>query len=265
MGLGKSNPCILCLAEESISMSKIILISVVRDKTMYAKCIQNNPYCQNIERILIDNSIENEHISHCYNRFLNSRQKDEDAWYLFCHEDFEIREDLQPHFIHLDKEELWGPIGARTCVRLGIYHQWQLIGSVTECMKDGCNEHAIGTKVKKGELVETFDCQCLIVHSSLVHTYTLRFDDQLSFDLYVEDFCISAKCKYNINSRILPLSVRHWSPGKINPRYYDQEQYISKKYPYACFTGTSSYVLGGKPSFFRKLTVRIKQVIRKFG
>ena len=53
----------------------------------------------------------------------------------------------------------------------------------------------LGRRVKTGIKVQTFDCQCLIIHSSLINRYKLRFDENLTFDLYVEDFCANANEK----------------------------------------------------------------------
>lgn len=243
-------------------MDKILYVSVVRDWTMYERCLKGNPFLSGGELCPIDNREKNEGVPVCYNRFLASRPKDESAWYVFCHEDFELKESISALLDGLDMNALWGPIGAATRVRWGIYHQWRMLGSVEECAKDGSNVHVIGTVVPVGTPVETFDCQCLIVHSSLVQREGLRFDEKLSFDLYVEDFCMAA-AKKGIASRILPIPARHWSGGSVLARYYEQEAYINAKYPDDCFTGTSSWILGGKPPLGRRLTVAVKRVLRK--
>ena len=240
---------------------KVVLISAVRDFDMHAKCIKDNPFCRGCEIAAIDNRKRNDGIGVCYNRFLDSRPADEDAWYVFCHEDFEPKESLTDHLAALDLSCLWGPIGASTRVIGGTYHQWRLLGSVEECKKDGSNRHTIGTAVPFGTPVETFDCQCLIVHSSLIRKHGLRFDENLTFDLYIEDFCIAAHEKAAIPSRILPFAALHWSGGNVQPRYYRQEAYLNAKYPTVCSTGTSSWILGGNPPFFRRLTVAAKRLL----
>ena len=240
-------------------MDKVLCVSVVRDWGMYNKCMRRNQFAAGMELFPIDNRERNESVSICYNRFLTNCPTDEKGWYVFCHEDFELKEPL-PHLLEdLDTNSLWGPIGAATFVRWGLYHRWQMLGRVEECAKDGSNSHLIGTSVPRGTPVDTFDCQCLIVHSSLVDSYGLRFDENLSFDLYVEDFCMAA-AKKGVISRILPISARHWSGGNVQARYYEQEAYINAKYPDDCFTGTSSWVLGGKPPIGRRLTVMAKKI-----
>ena len=243
-------------------MDKVLYVSVVRDWTMYERCLKGNPFLSGGELCPIDNREKNEGVPVCYNRFLESRPKNESAWYVFCHEDFELKESISALLDGLDMNALWGPIGAMTRVRWGIYHKWRMLGSVEECAKDGSNVHEIGTSVPVGTPVETFDCQCLIVHSSLVQREGLRFDENLSFDLYIEEFCMAAKEKAGVMSRILPLAARHWSGGSVQERYYAQEAHVNKKYPKSCYTGTSSLVLGGSPPFFRRVTVALMRLLR---
>ena len=72
-------------------MDKILYVSVVRDWTMYERCLKGNSFLFGGELCPIDNCEKNEGVPVCYNRFLESRPKDESAWYVFCHEDFELK------------------------------------------------------------------------------------------------------------------------------------------------------------------------------
>ena len=240
----------------------VAIVSVVRDFAMYERCVRANLHCIDCELAPIDNRERNEGIGVCYNRFIESRPADEDAWYVFCHEDFELKESLSERLASLDRASLWGPIGAATEVKFGLYHKWTLRGSLEECKKDGSGRRLIGTAVPEGTPVETFDCQCVIAHSSLVQRHCLRFDENLTFDLYAEDFCIAAKERFGIVSRILPLNACHWSGGSVQPRYYRQEAYLNGKWKDCCYTGTSSWILGGRSSFGRRLTVGVKKLIQ---
>ena len=251
-------------------MDAIVLISVVRDFAMYDRCVKGNPFVAGVELRPVDNREKNEGIPVGYNRFLDSRPPDERAWYVFCHEDFEWREPAAEVFapsrfpaMAVDPTaSLWGPIGAATRVRFGLYHQWCLVGSVEECRKDGTNRRTIGTAVPAGTPVETFDCQCLAVHSTLVQRHRLRFDEALTFDLYAEEFCLAAQQAAGTVSRVLPMAACHWSGGSVQPRYYAQEAHVNAKYPSLCATGTSSLILGGNPRFGRRLTVALKKLVR---
>lgn len=241
-------------------MTKAIIVSVVRDFAMYEKRVGKNSNCQGCTLVALDNRIQNEGVPKRYNEFLASRPVDEEAWYIFCHEDFEFLESPLPRLEGLDKSSLWGPLGAMTEVWLGFYHHWRVLGKILLCNKDGSDEVSFGCPVSSGTPVETFDCQCLIVHSSLIKKYNLRFDENLTFDLYAEDFCIAAAV-HGVVSRVLPLAVRHLSRGNVLERYHQQEAYLAKKYPNLCSTGTSSWILGGNPSWGRRLTVALKRLV----
>ena len=241
-------------------MDDVAVVSVVRDFAMYSRCIADNANVAGCELVPIDNRTANDGVGTCYNRFLDSRDLSRPAWFVFCHEDFEPLEDLRAALDGRARDSLWGPVGAVTEVVFGVYHRWRFAGTVLQCGKDGSGEKLQGRPVPDGFKAETFDCQCVAVHSSLVASARLRFDEHLTFDLYVEDLCMAAAGK-GIASRILPLKAHHWSNGSIQPRYAVQEAYIAAKYPRECFTGTSSWILGGAPPLFRRLMVAAKKLL----
>lgn len=244
-------------------MAAITYVSVVRDPEMYRKCIQSNPACIGREMVMFDNREKNEHIPTLYNRFLRSRPSDEDAWYVFCHEDFQPKEPLEPLVDKLDKNALWGPIGAVTKRCFLIYEKWELKGEIEGCSRIGENCRKIGSPAPLGTQVDTFDCQCLVVHSSLLQRTGLRFDEKLSYDLYLEDLCINAQENFNITPRILPLKCRHWSESTAQARYYTQKSYLDKKYPSCSYTGICSWSIGGRPSILRRFNITVKTCVMK--
>lgn len=205
------------------------VISVVRNFNMYNRLVRNNLY-YNKDTVftVFDNNEENKYISVRYNEFLKNYDYSKDDWFIFCHEDWELKEDLLPKLKNLDKNCLYGPIGVfwkKSC-NLPI-----LLGKIVESNKDGSYSSIIGNDAdQNNNHIMTFDCQCLIVHSSLIKNYSLRFDENLSFDLYVEDFCINAKEKHNISSKILNIKCQHYSHGKITGRFYKQLKYLRNKY-----------------------------------
>ena len=87
-------------------MAKVAIVSVVRDWTMYERCLKGNPFTRGCELCPIDNRVKNEAIPVCYNRFLKSRAVDEQSWYVFCHEDFEPKEDIASLLEDVDKGSL---------------------------------------------------------------------------------------------------------------------------------------------------------------
>lgn len=237
----------------------IVLISVVRDFETYARCIRNNPNVNCHELVCLNNSVENKGIPFRYNEFLNGYDFTKPAWFIFCHEDFEVTENITDIFHLLPTDKLYGPIGVLTKLRFGVYYQWCLLGHIIGSNRKGEAVQEIGTPVPVGTPVETFDCQCLIVHSELIAKTKLRFDENLSFDLYIEDFCIQAKETHHLASVILPFKCHHWSDSLAVDRYYVQADYLSHKYPNCCYTGTSSHSIG-TPGFLRRLSDHLKTI-----
>lgn len=246
----------------TLTEERPILITVVRDYAMYGRCVSDNPYANECRLHPIDNRQENAHVPTQYNRFLDAYDFGKPAWFVFCHEDFELCGPLPPLLRQARKDCLYGPIGAWTERRLLLFHAWRLAGQIRESGKDGANETVIGPQVPMGTPVETFDCQCLIVHSDLIQKTGLRFDPELSFDLYVEDFCIQAREKHRIPSLILPVACKHWSNGQVGERYRQQEAYLRAKYRNCCYTGTSSYDIG-TPSLLRRCDAAAKRLIHR--
>lgn len=238
------------------------LVSVVRDWAMYNRCIATNPCLHAVSRFPLDNTTKGKGIPACYNTFLDQFDFSQSAWLIFCHEDFEIKTPLSDIFPALDVGKLYGPIGVVTKKRFGVFHQWQLQGCITESHKDGTNARLVGHPVPLGTPVETFDCQCVIVHSSLIQRTGIRFDENLSFDLYVEDFCIQAKEHFQVESVILPLPCQHWSGGNVGERYRAQEVYLNTKWSGCCYTGTSSHSIG-TPSLLRRMNDGAKAILMK--
>ena len=204
------------------------IISVVRDFNMYNQLIKDNPfYPIDTNFICFNNNDENLTIPIRYNSFLESYDYSNEDWFIFCHEDWELKENLEKRLNKLDKNSLYGVIG--TSLNWN-GHSDYTYGEIENSNKDGSNLIKIGNY--NNELVEvgTFDCQCLIMHSSVVEKYGLRFDKKLTWDLYVEDFCIFARENHNIPSKILQLKCQHYSFGKITERFYKQYTYLQKKY-----------------------------------
>ena len=159
-----------------------------------------------------------------YNRFIDSLE--EEAWIIFCHEDWQLRQDIRPLLEQADRHTLWGPVGAymEVCPHADFIH---LCGTIRQTKHGRWAKTVRGTW--KDNSVHTFDCQCLIVHSSLLREKGLRFDERLSFDLYAEDFCAAAFLA-GVPSRILPLACTHHSGGTLTQRYWDGLQYLRDKY-----------------------------------
>lgn len=242
----------------------MIFISVVRNHEMYHNLVTNNPYNKGHQFISYDNNLENITIPLRYNHFLDNYDYSKPDWFVFCHEDWELKEDLEKRLCDLDKNHLYGPIGVD--LNYKIFRLHPLKGQIENSHKDGSGHTLIGHRVKTISQVGTFDCQCIIIHSSLVEKYHLRFDENLTWDLYVEDFCIGAKERHNISSYILQLKCQHYSYGKITERFYTQYSYLQKKYIDAknIYISTCSNIpIGKKVPFSYKILDIVFTIYRK--
>lgn len=206
--------------------SDIYVVTVVRDDGMYSKCILDNPYLDGCILVRFDNSIENVPVPVRYNSFLDSVS--DDCWIVFCHEDWQVNQSLCEVLDHLDRDRIYGPVGA--FLENGPrYDLIKCFGSVRQCNKDGGRlkriEEGRGTA-----RVDTLDCQCVIVNNSLVKRYGLRFDGNLKFDMYVEDFCVAAFEKAGIETMVTDIDCTHYSYGTISDSFLEALSYMKEKY-----------------------------------
>lgn len=240
---------------------KAVLITVIRNPATYRQCIADNPFCSKMEQVAIDNRGENKPVPAQYNKFIDSLGDGDDSWLIFCHEDFEFQENISLLLEGLDREALHGVIGSARCGLAGFGRQ-VIYGNMTECKReDGDDSWSPGRTIGKAVKVETFDCCCLIVHSSLVKKHGLRFDEQLSFDLYVEDFCAMAKVLHGIRSFVHPVKCCHHSGSRATERLMRHLPYLAEKYPHNCFVGSCAYF--GTPSWQKVLQDHLMYLVRR--
>lgn len=193
-------------------MTRVVLVSVFTDADLYARCVLDNPFVKgnaNIDVKGYDNSVDNQPIAARYNQFINDWDESREAWFVFCHHDWEVLEDIALKLDGIDKSVLWGPIGAKL-LKQG--DQWRQVycGTIQERSRDGTVSRTLWNRHSEtGTPVDTFDAQCVIVHSSLVKKLGLRFDESYQFDLYAEDFCVMAKENHGVPSKILRVECRH--------------------------------------------------------
>lgn len=232
-------------------MSNIMLISVFIDRDLYTSCVTSNPFVQNnplIKIFGIDNTTNNQCISKRYNEFLDSYDYSVPAWFVFCHSDWELCEDISPLLRTLDIESIYGPIGAILCKNPDGSLTREYRGQCMEKKRDGSNTRQQRCQLTHtGVLVDTLDCQCVIVHSTLVGKHALRFDEKLNFNLYVEDFCLNAKESYGIESKILNVRCCHWNQAdNLDGRddYFVDLNYCNKKYPDKLYAGVVTLIGG---------------------
>jgi hypothetical protein len=245
-----------------MSDSKIIFITVVRNHAMYDKYVRLNENCKDATFVFFDNNIRNKSIPFHYNNFLDSYDYSNDAWFVFCHEDFEFLENPRRILHGLDANVLYGPIGHIRVGLLGFGVQ-RARGEVrvTKKGEDTLKSWKIGRRLTKPAKVETFDCCCLMVHSSLVKRLKLRFDEKLEFDMYVEDFCAMAHQRGKVSSYAVQMDVCHHSDAVATERLWRHLPYLAEKYNTHCYTGTLTYF--GMPSWQKQLQDFLVALIRR--
>ena len=232
------------------------IVSVVRDFEMYSKCISENLCISDFKRVTIDNREKNEPVPVCYNRFIDGLDSSHQGWLIFCHEDFEFQEKVSALLKDFDRSALHGVIGSARRGFAGFGRQ-VIYGNMTEQVRGGNGDvWPPGVGVDRSMEVETFDCCCLIAHSSLVKKHGLRFDENLAFDLYVEDFCATAKVKHGICSFVEPVKCCHHSGSKPTERLYRHLSYLKEKYPRNCFVGSCVYF--GTSTWQKRLQDRLR-------
>ena len=194
---------------------------------MYSRCISGNHCLDGCDLVKFDNNVENITVPRRYNSFIDSLDE-EDCWVVFCHEDWKANEPLSPKVEKFNPDTLYGVVG--TVVKHSLFIDLTLtMGYEHHSNKDG-SDSRLFRGVRYEAPVDTFDCQCIIVHTSLIKKYGLRFDERMEWDLYVEDFCAAAREKYGIMSRTFKLDCQHYSRGVILQRFWDCLDYEKEKF-----------------------------------
>ncbi len=234
-----------------------VFVTVVRDHEMYRRLVKCNSNNAGGTFVAYDNSLENRNITTRYNSFLDSWDYSSKAWFVFLHEDYEFLEPIGRILAGVDKRCIYGTVGAKT-TRPGDDILWALNSN-----RDGSSLKLFGRPFQGQPLVLTSDCNCMIVHSDLVRSFGLRFDEKLSFDLYVEDFEINAFEKHGIETRIIGILNHHYSYGHIAHRFYVQRRYLRQKYSEASRVyGTTTKQLIG-PSRLVLQAIRANRCYRR--
>ena len=236
----------------TLNESKIGIVSVVNNYSMYNKYIKSNLYLKksnNIHFVDFDNTKDSLPVPVRYNQFLNLYDYSKESWFLFCHPDWEISDDIYEKLEKLEKNKIYGPAGARLInLRTGIYRIF--CGFTYEATRDGALtliNKSQGDYFKE-QKADTLDCLAMFVHSSLVKKYNLRFDENLKWDLYIEDFCINAFKNFNIETNTFYFENTHHSDAgfrELPMSYYLSQEYLREKYPQDIFAGTCG-IIGGR-------------------
>lgn len=220
-------------------MNNIRVFVVHINENMYRCFFNLNSNLLDVAVNGIDNRRSNKGLPVLYNQAINE-SLDQDSWLFFVHEDFEINSNLSV-IGSLERDCVYGTFGVRMVGDAPVG-----VGAHTVSHKDGRGSETVGVAISTCQEVETLDCQSILIHTSLLRKYPeLRFDENLTFDLYAEDFCIMAKQILGLKVMVFPLDFQHYSFGKVGERYHRGLAYLAKKYPDCGVPGSCSFI-GGK-------------------
>jgi len=247
----------------------ITFVSVVTNFNQYHKLFTNNPHVQKYTLRTYDNRKENLPIPARYNHFIDN-ELSTDGWVIFCHQDFEFLQDPAPVLEKLDKKFIYGPVGVALQKQKNlhlIFYKHRLKPSLhvkahfngvwKGWIHQGDKDECAGEIIHAPEIVDTVDCCCIFMHSSLIRQHALRFDPQFNFHCYCEDFCLAARQK-EVFTKAVQLSARHYSSGDMNKLFWQKYDALLNKYPAELFSTTC--VSSPQAIFGRLLGKRYEQM-----
>lgn len=217
------------------------IICVYNKQEFYEKVVVACEYHQNCDFFGYDNTKENMSIPKRYNHFIKTEitqsenPESQGFWCIFMHQDFAFREDPDLIIKDLDKNCIYGPIGvilkpipsANTSEPVEEY-ETVFYGKVAQRVHQ--KFVYIGSSISGPTTVEVLDCCCMIIHSSLIKKYNLLFDENLNFHMYAEEFSLSAKKNYGIETKVIEIECFHLGMGKLDDAFKTSAQYLKEKF-----------------------------------
>lgn len=242
----------------------LTVVSVVRDRGCWERCIGTNPHLAGATLRLIDNTQENRPVPERYNAFLDGLPE-ATGWILFAHEDLELREDPRPLLRGCDPLTPYGLIGTRLAAGCAVLP----FGRLSDSDRDGARFHRNRPPLPYDRLlkpeVENFDCCGFFVHADLFRELGLRFDPVCAWDLYAEDLAFQFICKTGRRARILPVKAHHFSRGNPDRDSFRKAlAHLNAKYPDRTFAGgTCVFTVGKAPNRRLRLFRLAARLIRR--
>ena len=220
-----------------ISEQKNKIVCVVNDYAIFDEVIKNNENLGKFDIVDYDNREENIAITKRYNNFIEEYvvNSADDFWVLFVHQDFGIMQNMDTVLDKLDKKAIYGAIGVKLYKGLffgkegfktAIPIAW---GRILQGQNDS-DFKEYGRRIWREKTVASLDCCCVMIHSSLIKKINLRFDENLSFHMYAEELCYSAKKEHKIKSKVVPMKCFHMGKGNLNEDFYNSVKYLKEKF-----------------------------------
>lgn len=229
---------------------KTKIICTYNNKEIFDFALNNNQSLNECDILSFDNTTENISITKRYNTFIkenilnntSDKEKEEEGfWCIFIHQDFGFLDSPDLLLKNADKNNIYGAVGVKILKgiffgkkpvenKLGFKTELKLtFGRILQGNNDK-NFKKHGRSAIFKPTVETTDCCCVIMHSSLIKKYGILFDENLEFHMYAEELCYRAKKDYNIKTKILPFKCFHMGKGLLNEAFYESAEYLKKKF-----------------------------------
>ena len=242
---------------------KLTVVTAVRDRACYERCVRSNPHLAGARFVAYDNAADNRPVPERYNQFLEALSPDTE-WILFAHEDFEVLEDPRPLLRWRAPWFPYGLIGTRRVAGCFILP----FGALSDSDRDGGRRTLHRPlpwlpALTGGSMVDAFDCCGFFVHAELFRQWPLRFDIRFPWDLYAEDFCFAYQRQTGHCARLLPLRAHHWSRGDTGTEHFRCAlAALNAKYAEAFFAGgTCTAYVGGRPPLRFRLWRRLVRLL----
>lgn len=191
------------------SSVKVRFVVVYNRPEIFRRCFSSSPYVPP-ETVIAYYNADKEPLPKFFNKVIQ-KYLQENIWFVFCHQDFILEEDLESRLKGKDVETVYGPIGTRAgeVTRVGMIVQ-----------TDGT---LLGRRLKEVAPVQTLDEMCLIVHSQ-VFRQGLSFDESFGFHFYGADLCMKA---YALGFDVVAMQLKCQHKSRTLEGDFTSPDYIS--------------------------------------
>lgn len=232
---------------------KTKVVCIFNNQEIFDKVVKNNENLKDCELFSYDNTLRNTPITQYYNKFIQEtveEPQDEDFWCVFIHQDFGFMENVKAVVEKLNPKYIYGAIGVKILKgiffgkkglnkdfgrRLGFKTNLKLIlGRILQgnnsTLPIDYNFKPKGIVALFEPTVDSIDCCCIMIHSTLIRKYNLRFDENLKFHMYAEELCFRAKKEHKIKTKIVQTKCFHLGKGNLDEDFQKSTQYLKDKF-----------------------------------
>ena len=195
--------------ENHLDSAEIKFVVVYNSPEIFKRCFASSTYVSS-QKIIDHLNVDNEPLAKFYNETVQ-RYLSEETWFIFCHQDFILREDLTMRLKLKDSDSIYGPIGVQLTSS-------KFLGQIIQTTNE-----PVGVPLDKDAFVQTLDGQCLIAHAS-VFRQGLRFDERFRFHFYDADFCMQA---YIMGFDVLAMQISCQHKSKTQSGEVDSTEYLT--------------------------------------